>query len=83
MNEEEQTHTWSRKDMLAEFLSEAGEAQALWFGFYSSFTSLRRLELPTNHEETIKREYHYYTLGFFTGRTAQTIAALCLGVYIT
>lgn len=77
MKDEE--HAWSRNELLKEFLSEAGEAQALWFGFYSSFKSVRRTTLPPEHEETIKREYHYYTLGFFVGRIVQA-AAIAAGV---
>ena len=61
----------TRYNLLKEFLNEADEVHSLWFGFYSSFRSLRRLRLSAEQKENIKNEYHYYTLGFFVGRMIQ------------
>jgi hypothetical protein len=61
---------------IEEFLSECSEWHALWLGFYSSFFKIRREKLPEYLKEDIRREYHYYTFGFFIGRLVQALLVL-------
>lgn len=61
---------------LDEFLSECSEWHALWFGFYSAFFRLRKDKLSEELKEDIRKEYHYYTLGFYIGRLIQAILFL-------
>lgn len=61
------------KKPINEFLSEAGEAHALWFGFYSVWFKLKREKLSDELKEDIKKEYQYFTLGFFIGRVIQAL----------
>lgn len=64
------------KRPLNEFLSEAGEVHALWLGFYSAFYALRRDKLPRELKKDIKKEYQYFTAGYFIGRVIQGIIIL-------
>lgn len=64
-----------------EFLSEISEIHAIWLGFYSSFFTLKIEELPDELKKDVKTEYHYYLLGHFTGRTAQSIILIIAAKY--
>ena len=68
--------TWETLKELAlarEFLSEPSEVHALWFGFFSSWFKLRRDKMSEELNKQIEDEYHYYTVGFFTGRVVQGV----------
>lgn len=58
---------------ISEFLSEASEVHALWHGFFRSWCSVFRDEVPEEAKKDIETEYHYYTLGYFLGRIVQAI----------
>ena len=58
---------------LKEFLNDTGEIHAMWFGFYSAWFHLERAKLSVDLKEDIKKEYQYFTAGFFIGRSIQTI----------
>lgn len=62
-----------------EFLSDTSEVHALWFGFYSTWFTLKRGKLSKELKEDIKTEYQYFTLGYGIGRGIQAILAF-LGV---
>ena len=61
------------KKPIEEFLSDTSEVHALWFGFYSAWFSLRRAKLSEELKENIKKEYQYFTMGYFIGRGIQAI----------
>jgi len=64
----------THKTLLDEFLSEPEELHALWFGFLFSWRAFRRelfSQIPEEFQNEIKRQYNYYTLGFFIGRVLQ------------
>lgn len=63
------------KKLLSEFLSETSEVHAMWFGFYSAWFTLRRDRLSKELKEDIKKEYQYFTAGYFIGRGIQAILA--------
>lgn len=58
---------------LKEFLNDTGEVHALWFGFYSAWFRLKRDNLSADLKEDIKKEYQYFTAGFFIGRLIQAV----------
>ncbi len=74
-------NTKEAKRPIEEFLSEASEAHALFFGFYSAWFTLRTEKLSDELKEDIKREYHYYAVGVALGRLIQGLLVL-VGVNI-
>jgi len=71
------------KKPLQEFLNETDEWHALGYGFFHSWKGLRTGKIPEEAKKTIKKEYHYYLLGYAIGRAVQaTIIAVC-GVTLT
>lgn len=64
------------KRPIDEFLSEASEFHALFFGFYSAWFTLRIEKLSDELKEDIKLEYHYYAAGFMLGRVIQGLLVL-------
>lgn len=71
----------SKKIPIDEFLSEASEVHALFFGFYSAWFMLRIEKLSDELKEDIKKEWHYYCAGFALGRLIQGLLVL-IGVNI-
>lgn len=65
-----------------EFLNDTGKVHALWFGFYSAWFRLKRDKLSVDLKEDIKKEYQYFTAGFFIGRLIQAILILLIGKQI-
>lgn len=65
--------------LLGEFLSDSSEVHACYFGFYSAWFKLRREVLSAELKEQIKREYHYFSFGFFVGRLLHVAALLGIG----
>ena len=63
------------KPPIAEFLNDVNEVHALWFGFYSAWFTLKRNKLSEELKEDIKKEYQYFTAGYFIGRAIQAILA--------
>ena len=59
------------------FLSDTSEWHSLWIGFYSSWYKVVREKLPDYLRKDIENEYHYFTLGFFIGRTIQAVLLIC------
>lgn len=66
----------TKKELYEDFLDEPGEVHALWLGFYSSFSHAVRLDIPSEFEDALRRNYHYYTFGFWIGRSFQIVCAL-------
>ena len=59
------------------FLSDTSERYSLWMGFYSSWYKVVREKLPDYLRKDIENEYHYFTFGFFIGRTIQAVLVIC------
>lgn len=64
------------KKPIEEFLSDTSEVHALWFGFYSAWFTLKRDKLSVELKKDIKKEYQYFTAGYFIGRVIQVILVL-------
>lgn len=69
------------KKPIEEFLSDTGEVHAMWFGFYSAWFTLRREALSEKLKKDIKKEYQYFTAGYFIGRVIQGLLVLG-GIFI-
>lgn len=61
------------KKSIEEFLSDTSEIHAMWFGFYSAWFTLKRDKLSKKLKNDIKKEYQYFTAGYFIGRAIQAI----------
>ena len=67
---------------LDEFLNDTGEVHALWFGFYSAWFKLKRDKLSNDLQTDIKKEYQYFTAGFFIGRLIQAILLFSVANFV-